>query len=183
MAYSLRYWYNNKLTDGKVIRLEIYKKDSTTAAMEIGDVVQGISLNIDGGEDNIDAPIVSTSLVMTFCDAYDHPEADVKKCGNYAEFYTPDATLWKVVLLCKDKGSSSFRTLRGGYVTPDSYEEVLQYRGSITIKFAIQKQFRQPLTGRNNLRLRHCPFLLSDLFPQCYLIHGNPPYISRLALF
>lgn len=79
MAYSLRYWYNNKLTDGKVIRLEIYKKDSAAAAMEIGDVVQGLSLNIDGGEDNIDAPIVSTSLVMTFCDAYDHPEADVKK--------------------------------------------------------------------------------------------------------
>ena len=133
MAYSLRYWYNNKLTDGKVIRLEIYKKDSTAAAMEIGDVVQGLSLNIDGGEDNIDAPIVSTSLVMTFCDAYDHPEAEVKKCGNYAEFYTPDATLWKVVLLCKDKGSSSFRTLWGGYVTPDSYEEDLTYRGSVTI--------------------------------------------------
>ena len=133
MAYSLRYWYNNKLTDGKVIRLEIYKKDSTAAAMEIGDVVQGLSLNIDGGEDNIDAPIVSTSLVMTFCDAYDHPEADVKKCGNYAEFYTPDATLWKVVLLCKDKGASSFRTLWGGYVTPDSYEEDLTYRGSVTI--------------------------------------------------
>jgi hypothetical protein len=133
MAYSLRYWYNNKLTDGKVIRLEIYKKDSTAAAMEIGDVVQGLSLNIDGGEDNIDAPIVSTSLVMTFCDAYDHPEADVKKCGNYAEFYTPDATLWKVVLLCKDAGASSFRTLWGGYVTPDSYEEDLTYRGSVTI--------------------------------------------------
>lgn len=133
MAYSLRYWYNNKLTDGKVIRLEIYKKDSAAAAMEIGDVVQGLSLNIDGGEDNIDAPIVSTSLVMTFCDAYDHPEADVKKCGNYAEFYTPDATLWKVVLLCKDAGASSFRTLWGGYVTPDSYEEDLTYRGSVTI--------------------------------------------------
>lgn len=133
MAYTLRYWYNNKLTDGKVIRLEIYKKDSTSAAMEIGDVVQGISLNIDGGEDNIDAPIVSTSLVMTFCDAYDHPEAEVKKCGNWAEFYTPDATLWKVVLLCKDNGSSSFRTLWGGYVTPDSYEEDLTYRGSVTI--------------------------------------------------
>jgi hypothetical protein len=70
---------------------------------------------------------------MTFCDAYDHPEAEVKKCGNYAEFYTPDATLWKVVLLCKDKGSSSFRTLWGGYVTPDSYEEDLTYRGSVTI--------------------------------------------------
>lgn len=131
--YSLRYWYEKKHEDGKVIRLEIHKKNNSAAPMEIGDVVQGLSLNIEGGEDNIDAPIVSTSLVMTFVDAYDHHEAKAKKCGNWAEFYTPDATLWKVVLLCKEAGVSAFRTLWGGYVTPDSYEEDLVYRGSVTI--------------------------------------------------
>lgn len=131
MAYGLKYWYETLHEDGKVIRLEIYKKGYTAGSMEIGDVVQGLSLNIGGSEDNIDAPVVSTSLVMTFADAYDHPDAEVKKYGNWAEFYTPDATMWKVVLLCRE--GSATRTLWGGYVTPDSYEEVLQYRGSITI--------------------------------------------------
>lgn len=132
MAYALRYFYEQKHEDGKVIRLEIYKRNATAAAMEIGDVVQGLSLNIEGGEDNIDTPVVTSSLVMTFVDAYDHPESYTKKCGNWAEFYTPDATLWKIIVKAKDP-DSSFRTIWGGYVTPDSYEESLVYGGSVTI--------------------------------------------------
>lgn len=124
--YSLKYYWEKNL-NGRRIRLEIFKKDNSAAPMEIGDVVQGLSLNIDGGEDNLDKPIVSTSLVMTFVDSYDHPDAEQKKTGNWAEFYTPDATMWKVILSCN--GSPVW----GGYVTPDSYEEDLVYGGSVTI--------------------------------------------------
>ena len=133
MAYALRYWYETRHDDGKVVRLEIYKKDSTASPIEIGDVVQGLSLNIEGGENNLDSPVVSTSLVLTVVDAYDHPDSDIKKCGNWAEFYTPDATLWKIILLSKDAEASEFKAIWGGYVTPDSYQEEIDYRGSITI--------------------------------------------------
>ena len=64
MAYGLKYWYETLHEDGKVIRLEIYKKGYTAGSMEIGDVVQGLSLNIGGSEDNIDAPVVSTSSTI-----------------------------------------------------------------------------------------------------------------------
>ena len=130
MAYALKYYWE-KTVDNKVYRLEIHKKDSTSAAMEIGDVVQGLSLNIDGGEDNLDSPLLTSSLVMTFADAYDHPDSLNKKCGNWAEFYTPDATMWKVLLSVREAGITT--SLWGGYVTPDSYEEDLTYGGSVTI--------------------------------------------------
>ena len=130
MAYALKYYWE-KTVDNKVYRLEIHKKGSTSAAMEIGDVVQGLSLNIDGGEDNLDSPLLTSSLVMTFADAYDHPDSLNKKCGNWAEFYTPDATMWKVLLSVREAGRTT--SLWGGYVTPDSYEEDLTYGGSVTI--------------------------------------------------
>ena len=69
MAYALRYYKEIAQTDGGVVRLEIHKKDSTTSAVEIGAVVQGLSLEIQGQQDDIDTPIQKTSLHMTFVDA------------------------------------------------------------------------------------------------------------------
>jgi hypothetical protein len=68
---------------------------------------------------------------MTFVDAPDHAEAATKKCGNWYEFYTPDATKWMVIVKVKKNGV--FSPFWGGYITPDSYTEVLTYRGSVTI--------------------------------------------------
>ncbi len=128
MAHALRYYKELTQPDGTVIRLEIHKKnigDAITASVEIGKVVQALHLDIQGGADTIDAPIVKTSLTMTFVDAPDLEEG--KKCGNWEEFYTPDSTMWMVVLKADGK------TIWGGYVTPDSYQEDLRYRGSVTI--------------------------------------------------
>jgi hypothetical protein len=133
MAYSLRYYYENTLADGGVVRLEIHEKNGTKPAMPIGEVVQGLSLQIQGNEADIIAPIATTLLTMTFIDAPDHADADTHKCGDWMEFYTPDSTYWKVILLGKSPRAAVFRTLWGGYVTPDSYEEELTYRGSVTI--------------------------------------------------
>lgn len=128
MAHALRYYKELTQPDGTVIRLEIHKKklgDAIAVASEIGKVVQALHLDIQGGADTIDAPIVKTSLTMTFVDAPDLEEG--KKCGNWEEFYTPDSTMWMVVLKADGK------TIWGGYVTPDSYQEDLRYRGSVTI--------------------------------------------------
>lgn len=131
MAYALRYYKEIAQTDGGVVRLEIHKKDSTTSAVEIGAVVQGLSLEIQGQQDDIDTPIQKTSLHMTFVDAQDIENG--KKNGFWEEFYTPNALLWKVILKAKNAKETSFRTIWGGYVTPDSFSEDLVYRGSVSI--------------------------------------------------
>ena len=132
MAYGLRYYKELTHPDGKVVRLEILEKGGTIAAKEIGPVCQALRLDIQG-DTEIDAPIVKTSLTMTFVDAPDHPEAKAKKCGNWAEFYTSDSTLWQVKVKVKNAKETAFSTIWTGYVTPDSFTEVLQYRGSVTI--------------------------------------------------
>ena len=125
MAYALRYYKELTHADGTVIRLEIHKKDSTASSVEIGAVLQGLSLEIQGQQDEIDAPIVKTSLEMVFVDAPDLEEE--RKCGYWEEFYTSSATEYKVMLI-KDEVIEWT-----GYGTPDSFSESLQYRGSVTI--------------------------------------------------
>ena len=129
MAYTLKY-YKEIEQGGKRYRLEIYKKNGTGSAMEIGNVLQGLSLEIQGQQDDIDAPIVKTSLSMTFVDAYDLENG--KKNGLWEEFYTPDALSWKVNLLEFD-GEGAWDLQWSGFVTPDSFSENLTYRGSVNI--------------------------------------------------
>ena len=131
MAYALRYYKEISQADGSAVRLEIYKKDSTASAVEIGAVVQVLSLEIQGQQGDIDTPIQKTSLHMTFVDARDIENG--QKNGFWEEFYTPDALLWKVILKAKDAKETAFRTIWGGYVTPDSFSEDLVYRGSVSI--------------------------------------------------
>ena len=81
MAHALRYYKEIQQDNGQIIRLEIHKKDSALPAVEIGRVLQTLRLDIQGGADTIDAPIVKTSLTMTFVDAPDLEQG--KKCGNW----------------------------------------------------------------------------------------------------
>ena len=135
--YELRYWKNFEQPDGSIIRLEIHSKGIqgvSFTAYEIGPVVQALALTIQGQTEDIDAPIVKTSLTMTFVDAPDHADSVLKKCGDWEEFYTNDSTYWKVLIKAKkDPSSASYAQLWGGYVTPDSFREELRYRGSVTI--------------------------------------------------
>lgn len=135
--YELRYWKNFEQPDGSIVRLEIHSKGVegiSLTAYEIGPVVQALALTIQGQTDDIDAPIVKTSLNMTFLDAPDHPMSFLQKCGDWEEFYTSDSTYWKVLILGKKNASSaSFTQLWGGYITPDSFSEELTYRGSVTL--------------------------------------------------
>lgn len=135
MAHVLKYYKELTNKDGSVTRLEIHRDNSdglAWIAKEIGPVLQQLSLNLQGDTEDIDAPIVKTSLNMTFVDAPDHAQASARKCGDWDEFYTSDSTKWMVVLKAKRSGASSFSTLWSGYLTPDSYSEQLRYRGSVT---------------------------------------------------
>ena len=127
-GYALRYYKSYDL-NGHKVKLDIYKKypavEYAPAPMEIGRVLQGLSLDVQGEQDDIISPIVKTSLSMTFADA---PGVEVgKKTGDWEEFYTPDSTGYKVLLYLDGAVYWS------GYVTPDSFEEDLEYHGSVTI--------------------------------------------------
>lgn len=119
-------YYKNIVSCGHGWTLEIHQQSERPfVAKEIGAVLQGLRLYVQGDQADIDTPIVKTSLEMTFVDAPDLE--DRKKCGNWEEFYTSDATQYKV-LLYKD-GILEWT----GYITPDSFSEDLMYRGSVTI--------------------------------------------------
>lgn len=129
MAHTLRYYKEITHADGKVIRVEFHEKDGTAAAMELGDVIQSLNLDLQDDGD-IDAPVAKTMLNFTFVDAPDHAEAKTKKCGAWEEFYSPDATHWKVLLFEVVGGEKM--PIWGGYITPDSFREVLTYRAGVS---------------------------------------------------
>lgn len=127
-GYALRY-YKRYALNGQGIELSIFKKydavEYAPPAMEIGRVLQGLSLDVQGEQDDITAPIVKTSLSMTFADA--PGEQPGKKTGDWEEFYTPDSMAFKIEL--RKNGVLMW----SGYITPDSFEEDLEYRGSVTL--------------------------------------------------
>lgn len=125
MAYQLKY-YKDIDSHGHLWRVEIYQDtDQTLTPVEIGPVVQGLRLVMQGDQADVDTPIVKTSLEMVFVDAPDLE--DERKCGYWEEFYTSSATEYKVVL--KKDGWNEW----AGYITPDSFSEDLRYRGSVSI--------------------------------------------------
>ena len=125
MAYKVKY---TKTIETQGVRWDLIILQDTEESitpMEIGPVLQGLRLCVQGEQTDIDAPIVKTSLSMFFVDA---PDLDVsRKCGYWEEFYTSSSTEYKVMLLKDNVLEWS------GYITPDSFEEDLQYRGSISI--------------------------------------------------
>lgn len=125
MAHQLKY-YKEIDSHGHLWRVEILQEtEDTLTPMEIGPVLQGLRLVVQGDQADVDTPIVKTSLEMTFVDAPDLEEE--RKCGYWEEFYTSSATEYQVKLY-KD-GQIEWT----GYVTPDSFSEDLRYRGSVSI--------------------------------------------------
>ena len=125
MEHYLKY-YKEIDSNGHRWRLEICQEsDSAFNPQEIGPVVQGLRLIVQGDQADIDTPIIKTSMEMVFVDAVDYE--DDRKCGYWEEFYTSSSTEYMVILY-KD-GVKEWT----GYITPDSFSESLQYRGSVTI--------------------------------------------------
>ena len=132
MAYGLLL-YKEIIAPEGTHRLEVYKDGYTGSAVEIDGLVRdSIVLSKNAGEVS-DAIVTS---VLSF-GLYDTGQID------YTQFFTPNATLFKVVL--KLDGTTRWT----GFLTPDSYSENLAYRDIIT------------LTARDNLgRLNDYDFSL-----------------------
>lgn len=125
MAYTRKY-YKNIESQGNYWTLNIYQDtDLAIDPKEIGPVLQGLRLVMQGDQADIDTPIVKTSLEMVFVDAPDLE--DDRKNGFWEEFYTSSSTEYRVELI--RNGSKEW----SGYITPDSFSEDLRYRGSVTI--------------------------------------------------
>lgn len=138
-TYRLKYYKQFKDERGKNVRLEIHCRDYVGAAHQIGRL-QGLSLQIQGNED-VDAPIVKTSLQFGLLDDPFVPGLNTSgvkiestgpvRYANWTEFYTPDSTLYLVKLWYNNLSSSSY--IWAGYITPDSYSESLDSFGSVVI--------------------------------------------------
>ena len=129
-SYGLKYyaeWRNYRKHD---YRLEVLRRGYSGSAKAMGDF-SGCILEIQGSQGDIIAPIVKTQLRFTLIDTYDEPDTGSVKHGDWQEFYTPDAGLYKVVLKAWDSGA--WVTEWSGYITPDSWAENLDYRTGVTI--------------------------------------------------
>ena len=124
-SYGLKYWWQ-KDRDRVTVRLEIQQRGYSGTAKEIY-ALQSLSLELQGGDDAIDSPIIKTSLNVGLVDASDMPDTSTVKYGDWTEFFTPDSTLYRFVL--KQGGTTRWT----GYLTPDSYEENLTYRNTISV--------------------------------------------------
>ena len=113
------------------IRVEFYRGFNAGApafsVKEIGDVLQGLSLQIQGEQGDIDTPIVKTSLAISLVNAPDLNDGNMN--GSWDFFAQGTETEW-MVQLCREDDDL---ILWSGFVTPDSYSEEIKYRGSCSI--------------------------------------------------
>ena len=132
--YYLKYFAEIQNFRGQMARVEIHQRDTAPAAvLQIGDVC-GLELEIQGSTEEIYVPIVKTQARLSMVSSDDKPTAGGIKYGDWGEFYTPDSSLYKFVLKTKPTAEASAWTTRWtGYITPDSWQEGLDYRSPITI--------------------------------------------------
>ena len=141
MAYRNKFYADYEFKDGTKLRLYVAQKDYDGREFYMGNL-QGITLEVGGGSEPVYAPVVKTTLRFTLADAFDVGEpADGESCityegttavknGGWEEFYTNDATKYRVTLA---NYVGRYNTIWQGFVTPDSWQEAMVYRGSITV--------------------------------------------------
>ena len=146
-TYGLKYvaeWQNFRK---QIFRIEVHEKGFTGTSKTMGHF-QNALLEIQGGEGNPTSPIVKTQLRFMLVDSWDEADTSTTKYGGWEEFYTPDSTRFLVIL--KSWRNNAWVARWSGYITPDSWSENIEYRGSITI------------TARDNIgHLQDFPFDLT----------------------
>lgn len=104
-------------------KLEIYRKGYDGSQIEIGALSAdsiNISLeNLGAITDPIGKSVCSFSIIDT-------------EQVNYEDFFTPDATAYKVVVSTR-VGTGSYTTRWSGFITPDFFAENLSYRTPISL--------------------------------------------------
>lgn len=119
MAYTLYLYKEFPSKSNKTIRLEIFQKDYVGSAIEIEELAGNpIILNTDNSANDIDVPIIKTSLSINIIDTNQF---------DYSIFFTPDATKFKVIV--KVSGTPEWT----GFLTPDSFVQAESYRSNISL--------------------------------------------------
>lgn len=130
-AYRLKYRWTGYDNRGQSVQLDIYQKSSSSFSLTYIGGLKDLNLKVQGGQGSVYAPIIKTSLEITLVDAPDESVSGYKY-GGWEEFYTPDSTKYLVKLYrCWNSSSQSLEWQ--GFITPDSWQESLSYRGAITI--------------------------------------------------
>lgn len=129
-SYGLKYRAEWKNTREQDYRLDIYQRGFSGSSKTIKTLC-GCSLEVQGSQGDVTTPIVKTQLRFSIIDAWDIADTSTEKWGNCSEFYTPDATLYRVQLLEYTEGA--WVAMWTGYITPDSWQEDLGYRTAITV--------------------------------------------------
>lgn len=133
--------YRKEITQdgGATFRLSIHEYRASALPSgypyEIGGFA-ACNLILQGQQSDVFAPVVKTSLEIVLVDVADEPLVSLgsgkkMKQGGWEEFFTPDATKYKVIL--SKKSGNSYPAIWTGYITPDSYEEQLVYHGTISV--------------------------------------------------
>lgn len=137
-TYNEKYYAQITRADGTTIRLSVQRRDYAGPVFRMAGI-QAIELEIGGGGAPVYTPVVKTMARFTVVDAHDigSPQGGEDavtiegggyvKHGRWEEFYTNDPTLYRVQI------GGSAGVVWSGYVTPDSWEESISYRGSITV--------------------------------------------------
>lgn len=138
MAYGLLLYKEIETPLGSQ-RVEIYKDGYSGTAVEIAGLhADGITISKDS--QSLTQPITTSVLTLRLSDCNEL---------DYSQFFTPNATLFKVVW--KTINGTTTTTRWTGFITPDSYSENLAYRDTLT------------LTARDNLgRLNDYDFDLAQ---------------------
>jgi len=138
MAYGLLLYKEIETPLGSQ-RVEIYKDGYSGTAIEIAGLhADGITISKDS--QSLTQPITTSVLTLRLSDCNEL---------DYSQFFTPNATLYKVVW--KTINGTTTTTRWTGFITPDSYSENLAYRDTLT------------LTARDNLgRLNDYDFDLTQ---------------------
>lgn len=134
-TYDTKYYAETVNYRGLRIRLEVQqRRDSGSAPVtrKMGDFC-GCQLEVQGSQSDPYAPIVKTQLRFSVVDSSDKTSTPSVKYGNWSEFFTPDSTKYLVVLKTRQNDTDSWSVRWKGYITPDSWQESLEYRGVITI--------------------------------------------------
>lgn len=157
--YYLKYFADAKDQQGHYVRVEVHSKTyDSNAPYRMWGLTQ-LNLNVQGGTDKIDSPIIKTSLSFSLVEpptpSYDYDtDGYHQKRGGWSEFFTPQSDAYKVVLkTCSTYGNWAIRW--SGYITPDSWQESLDGYDSVTIvardNLGHLQDFDFDATGTNGL--------------------------------
>lgn len=180
--YGIKYYAYYDLPDGGRIKMDIQQKDYSGPSIRMAGM-KALTLEVGGGNAPVYEPIIKTSLHFSVVDAFDigaivggvscvtTEDGELVKHGRWEEFYTNDATRYKVILQWIGTNDAAPvrtpSTIWQGYITPDSWGEDMIYHGTINVTA------RDMLGTLQDVDFKETGFIsVGDLLQQAFTICG-----------